>query len=758
MDELGGQINKAAVGPKKPSPTFTLGGSPVAAGKSGLPIGELRALGKDVQAAHPLRGALRLIGDEWVLGIKFPSRVTAIRHRAFLCFRWDGQFGSAITLTTSTSSGKWIARGWIWSRHPAVAALRASHALTVVSVYNSEPISVIRVQAVGESSQHGIEFASDNSNEDGRRPGKLLIELDENLAYWDTFEQSSTWDPLLRATDHLQVGWLREFWLGLTYAVHGIRAGLVIPELTDADRHRWDEGGLACPQEFWDQVIFPLAEVLRGKSSILEFIRTHHASDIFMVIADVGENQRIRNPLHDFRWEISTLAECALLADTHTDFGRRVVFSTLDTRRATPVEIPTAQLSIEDARKYWENLPGLAALNVGDLVTASMQPADLTSIIDQIKAIRLGCDRKEADIAIATMTEEANILNRWTIPWGARVQVRIGPFTEVDFYSYGDEISILLKTADKHYRWAAFNIRTAAWNFNHLLANRFQTFGQDGKDAQLADEITAAFQLILVSIVRDFVVLEERESAFAVRRDTTSRGRVMDDDSPRIVYIPRIRYVQSPDTKSLENGLEYESRRPHHVRAHQRRADAASPYQRILAERYGFRLEPGYTFVRPHQRGGITPEREVIYRSRSAMQSLYGVEASIESNGTSNWFRFERDVHDAMAHAGFKVDHVASARNGDAGVDVFAENSLGTEFWAIQCKCYAPKRKVGPAAIRELIGALAGYPPGTRGMMVTTSGYSSGAIELAKESNVELRLLESSVGDHQHHTLIEVVQ
>ncbi|QDG69444.1 restriction endonuclease [Janthinobacterium tructae] len=120
---------------------------------------------------------------------------------------------------------------------------------------------------------------------------------------------------------------------------------------------------------------------------------------------------------------------------------------------------------------------------------------------------------------------------------------------------------------------------------------------------------------------------------------------------------------------------------------------------------------------------------------------MYGIEASIESNGTSNWFQFERDVHDAMMRAGFKVDHVASSKNGDAGIDVFAANSTGTEFWAIQCKCYAPKRKVGPSVIRELIGALAAYPPGTLGMVVTTSGYSSGAVDLARQSGVSLRLL-----------------
>jgi hypothetical protein len=72
---------------KKPLPLFSLGGTLLVANKSGLPIGELRALGKEVQAVHPLRGALRLVGDEWVLGIKFPTKASAKQVASLLCFR-----------------------------------------------------------------------------------------------------------------------------------------------------------------------------------------------------------------------------------------------------------------------------------------------------------------------------------------------------------------------------------------------------------------------------------------------------------------------------------------------------------------------------------------------------------------------------------------------------------------------------------------------------------------------------------------------
>ena len=41
-------------------------------------------------------------------------------------------------------------------------------------------------------------------------------------------------------------------------------------------------------------------------------------------------------------------------------------------------------------------------------------------------------------------------------------------------------------------------------------------------------------------------------------------------------------------------------------------------------------------------------------------------------------------------------------------------------------------------AVRELLGTLSGYPQGTRGMIVTTSRFSSGSQSLAEEHNIRL--------------------
>lgn len=93
-----------------------------------------------------------------------------------------------------------------------------------------------------------------------------------------------------------------------------------------------------------------------------------------------------------------------------------------------------------------------------------------------------------------------------------------------------------------------------------------------------------------------------------------------------------------------------------------------------------------------------------------------------------------------MDALGFAVEHIAASRNGDGGIDVYATrgHDLDEMNWVIQCKCWHPKRKIPPSVIRELVGVLAGYPHGTRGMVITTSTFSSGAIESAKEANIRL--------------------
>ena len=93
-----------------------------------------------------------------------------------------------------------------------------------------------------------------------------------------------------------------------------------------------------------------------------------------------------------------------------------------------------------------------------------------------------------------------------------------------------------------------------------------------------------------------------------------------------------------------------------------------------------------------------------------------------------------------MKALGFHVEHIAASESADNGVDVYAVKGedLDEVRWVIQCKCWGKNRRVAPSTVRDLVGALRHYPPGTRGMIVTTSSFTSGAIREAESAGIRL--------------------
>ena len=86
MNVTNPQENFSASPAKKASTLFSLIGASVPAPQSGLSMVELRALGREVSMAHHLRGAIRQIGGQWVIGIKCPTKRIAESIGAFLCY------------------------------------------------------------------------------------------------------------------------------------------------------------------------------------------------------------------------------------------------------------------------------------------------------------------------------------------------------------------------------------------------------------------------------------------------------------------------------------------------------------------------------------------------------------------------------------------------------------------------------------------------------------------------------------------------
>ena len=87
-----------------------------------------------------------------------------------------------------------------------------------------------------------------------------------------------------------------------------------------------------------------------------------------------------------------------------------------------------------------------------------------------------------------------------------------------------------------------------------------------------------------------------------------------------------------------------------------RKAAHASKEQLWLAHRYSISVPRGYTFVRPHARGGLDAKKKTIYRSRSAASLIYNITEN-SAAGEAEWFKFERDVARYMKAKGFTVQH-----------------------------------------------------------------------------------------------------
>ncbi|MCL4371096.1 MAG: restriction endonuclease [Chloroflexi bacterium] len=97
---------------------------------------------------------------------------------------------------------------------------------------------------------------------------------------------------------------------------------------------------------------------------------------------------------------------------------------------------------------------------------------------------------------------------------------------------------------------------------------------------------------------------------------------------------------------------------------------------------------------------------------------------------------FERRIENLLRGLGFdSVEHVG--RSGDLGVDVKCR--AGRERVAVQCKKYSPGRNVGSKEVQQFYGMMRHPRHGaTRGIFITTSGFTPDAAGLAEDPHLVL--------------------
>ncbi len=437
------------------------------------------------------------------------------------------------------------------------------------------------------------------------------------------------------------------------------------------------------------------------------------------------------------KWVVRDLLWASLWSPTVTKSGLRRPW--LDGRNESGdvvvryIDLDPTALG-EDARWYWASFEFQELFDIGNVITGKDVPIPRIPLYQQLSDLKLECTEAEATDAITELLAEALENRQWSVPWGARVQIDVGSLKYLDIYEIEGEFIALFRDLHERFMMVPVNVSTGKYSPPFILKAEENIEDKD----KIEENTQAALALVLIvaSVVRDFLVVEDRQSQFAAR--PAKRPRCATNQALSIIYLPRVRYL-NPDIGAFHKALAGDKHHAaHNVNAHLRKAEKASAEQMLLAMRYGFSIPRGYTFVRPHRRGdAVTQERQRLYRSRSASAILYRALAKAPSGSRPAWFDFEKDVAAVLSQMGLRVVHQAASRNGDGGVDIYAHDEAEDRVWAIQCKCYASSRKVGPDVVRELAGSLHRYPEGTRGMIVTTSSFTLGAIVEAVTLNIK---------------------
>jgi hypothetical protein len=564
-----------------------------------------------------------------------------------------------------------------------------------------------------------------------------FVVRDDELAFWLLMDHPTMqWHRQVPLPDAIRARWARSFESQLHVVSRALQD---IREQKISDVYVSDDARVHVPSimPFFDEVTRLLIAPTTSPQQAVEIVCSaisdpKKIGDVIHGVIKAFGRDLLVDPL---KWVVREVLWAALLSPTSTLSGLRRPW--LDGRNAKgDVVVRYIDLDLvalgEDAREYWANFEFNEIFDLGYVVTGRDNSIPRIPLYKQLADLRLDCTEVEANEAIRELLTEARENRQWSAPWGARVQVDVGSLKYLDIYELEGEFIALFR--DTHERFLMIPVNVSQGTYCPPMILRAS---EDEKVVEENTQAALALVLLVASVVRDFLVVENRQAQFLAR--VTKGPRCSTNEALSVIYLPRVRYLR-PDVDAFQKTLAGDTHRAaHDVSPHLRKADTASSGQVLLAMRYGFSVPRGYTFVRPHRRGDADQgERQRIYRSRSASAILYRVLTKAPLGSRPAWFDFEKDVAALMSGKGLTVVHQAASRRGDGGVDLYAHDEAHDRLWAIQCKCYAPARKVGPDVVRELAGSLYRYPAGARGMIVTTSSFTAAAMKEAAALNIEM--------------------
>lgn len=444
--------------------------------------------------------------------------------------------------------------------------------------------------------------------------------------------------------------------------------------------------------------------------------------------------------LYELQEVILSVLTCALIDSEITCQGTERPWLYLNSHQKSlhlrTVAIETGRPK-EDYADLWQCCIDISEIvNSGLRIDGSYFPFPLGKLSKLLESVKLDSNHQEAETYVISLLQEAQAARQWSVPWGALVKVEFGPFDALRIFETDGEFCCYFLDSENRYFHVALNLDQQPPSAESTrLVRGSPEFG----DLDWNYDAMISVKLIAAAVIRDFLVVEDRSRIFSERKTSHGTGRLKRRTS--VIYLPRVRY-STPCLAKANASSPYPRLSSHHVVGHARRVSNPSASQRFLAQRYGFALPLGFTFVRPHVRGSFDDNSQVkTYRSRSASRMIFAEIKSPPSGTIPKWFEFERDCARLLRSRNLNVIHQSAERNVDGGVDLFAESSSG-QTYIVQCKCWAAHRRVGPEVIRELEGAIRyadmGSSGESKGVVITTSCFTSGAIEVGRALGYEL--------------------
>jgi len=284
--------------------------------------------------------------------------------------------------------------------------------------------------------------------------------------------------------------------------------------------------------------------------------------------------------------------------------------------------------------------------------------------------------------------------------------------------------------------------------------------------ALFRNDVINSLKILLSGILHDFWTVEFREKIFGGKRIKSNKERWMsvEEDGATIVYLPKIKYINQPNTKAFVQHVSDCAKNEIFVGNHIRKLPGSHKYSEsahLLAKAYGIVLPQNYTFVSAYKMR--KEKREKIFKSKTALECIYNFCPQPNLYIKPKWEKFEIDVRTYFINNGYEILSWSMSGRADKGIDIEAVRSTNdiTNVLLIQCKCWNTTKAIRPAVIREMVGAKHDYcqrkgidAKWVNTAIVTTSYYTKDCLEIAKSLNVKLYI--SLIKNHEVLDLKEI--